>query len=274
MKKRLIILFFLVLCGNPAVADYPLEIIDLKTRPADEILPLIKPFVGDDGIVTGKDYKLIIRAAPERLQDIRNILNELDQRPRRLMVHVRRIHPDELERQHIGYGANLSVGDKARIAVGKPAPRHGVSIHANSIHTRRENQLTQKVQALEGQPAFISVGRSIPTQNWRIGPFGYQSTTYYRDAETGFYVVPRIKGSLVTLEISQQHETPSHRYSQTDTQIDSQQLHTTVTGRLGAWITVGGADTSASEKRSGVGIHERTYKESEWVVQLMVETIP
>jgi len=39
--------------GTQTFADYPIEVIELKSRPLDEILPVIQPFIGADGTVTG-----------------------------------------------------------------------------------------------------------------------------------------------------------------------------------------------------------------------------
>ena len=132
MKEPAFFCLFLICSIGLAMADYPLEVIELKTRPAGEVVPLIKPFLGSDEILVGKSYKLFVRAAPERLDEIRNLLAEIDIEPRRLMIHVRRVNPAKLKGNNTGYGANLELGDDTRFALGERSPRRGGSISTQS----------------------------------------------------------------------------------------------------------------------------------------------
>ena len=59
----------------------------------------------------------------------------------------------------------------------------------------------------------------------------------YRDVATGFYVVPRLSGERVTLEIAPQREVLSR---DVPGGVDVQRVATTVSGRLGEWLEVGG----------------------------------
>ncbi len=279
MAKLLNTLLIFLLSVGGAAADYPVEIIDLKGRPAKDIVPLVKPFAGPDGTVVGKDNKLIVRAAPDRMREIRKILAEIDRPLRRLMISVRRGYPQERTGQRFAYGTNLETGDnerRARVRTGQPVPRSGVSIHASGMkyHTRRQQDVTQKVQTLEGSPAFIKTGRSVPIHNYSSGRWGRGSNTYYRDAVTGFYVIPRLNGEQVTLAIHQQAETPSHDYPQHDMQFKFQEAQTVVRGRLGEWITIAGVDSSAERDQRDGRVRASTLSKQDQTLQVLVEPIP
>ncbi|MFY9975002.1 MAG: secretin N-terminal domain-containing protein, partial [Chromatiaceae bacterium] len=71
-------------CLGPAALarEYPLEIIELRSRLPEELIPILTPLAGPDGTVVGAQHALFVRAAPERLADIRRALAELD-RPAR-----------------------------------------------------------------------------------------------------------------------------------------------------------------------------------------------
>ena len=111
----------------------------------------------------------------------------------------------------------------------------------------RSERSGQMVQTVEGGRAFIQVGRSLPLplRQAVIGPGGVvvEESVVYRDVGSGFFAVPRVNGDRVTLEISQQAESfsPAARGA-----IESQRLTTTVTGRLGEWIQLGGVSRQAS----------------------------
>ena len=76
-----------------------------------------------------------------------------------------------------------------------------------------------------------------------------QSSTAYRDIQTGFSVVPRVAGDRVTLEIAPQRETPG-AYGRGSA--NTQQIVTTATGRLGEWIELGSMTQTTAAEGSGI----------------------
>ena len=65
------------------MADYPIEVIELKARTLDEVLPVVRPLVGDDAAVTGMGNNLIIKASPAQVEAVRKLLAEIDHPPKR-----------------------------------------------------------------------------------------------------------------------------------------------------------------------------------------------
>lgn len=99
-----------------------------------------------------------------------------------------------------------------------------------------------RLRALEGTRAFIQVGRAVPVPVTQVGPSGdlVRGATY-EEADTGFYVVPRLSGDLVTLEILAEDDSENPAGG-----VDAQRVRTTVSGRLGEWISIGGIARSSS----------------------------
>ena len=95
--------------------------------------------------------------------------------------------------------------------------------------------------------------------------------TEYRDASTGFSVVPRIQGNLVTLDIDPQRETfdDSRRGA-----INVQRVVTTVSGRLGEWMDLGGVNESRSDGQSTLFGRSSTSSSERRGVQVKVEELP
>ncbi len=60
--------------ADPVCADYPIEVIELQAATLDEVVPVVRPLVGPDGTVTGMETSLVIKAAPERVAEIRELL--------------------------------------------------------------------------------------------------------------------------------------------------------------------------------------------------------
>jgi len=71
-------------------------------------------------------------------------------------------------------------------------------------------------------------------------------STEYRDVDTGFYVLPRVSGERVTLDIASQREALIARRPGA---VDVQRATTTVSGRLGEWIEVAGSSEERSSER-------------------------
>ena len=237
---------------SPAIAK--LEIIDLRHRSANEMIPLVKPFLSKDGVVTGKDYKLIIRTDEANLKDIKQLVNRFDTALRRLLITVSQ------ERHQGGqkYGGHISgsagSGD-IHIGTGKrtKSPNDGIRAKIYSTQTRDEQFATQRVQTVEGQSAFIEVGKLVPQGQREITTQGRSAiitdSVTLQPVTTGFYVTPRISGDNVILDISQHAQSESRHGGG---KINIQSAQTQVTGKLGKWIEVGGAERTHSGTSSGI----------------------
>ena len=101
--------------------------------------------------------------------------------------------------------------------------------------------------------------------NGRIVEQVVDSTTY-REAVTGLWVLPRINGDRVTMDLAPQREAFDNR---TPGGVQGSRILTTVTGRLGEWIELGGVDRSSTfDGSSTLGRTTETSAErrSTWVM--------
>jgi hypothetical protein len=245
----------LLLNSQLALADYPIEVIELKSRSLEEILPLVRPLIGADGAATGMGNNLVLKAAPGQVSEIRKLLLEIDRPPRRLLITVSTQGDSTLGSSGYSAGADI-VTDHGRISIN--SPKHAVDetrarVHIHDSSGRRTDSSGQKVQALEGYPAFIASGTRIPVhgiERYTVnGQVRERRVTRMHDASSGFYVVPRLSGEHVTLEIHQRNDRPGmHRGV-----IDTQRADTVVRGRLGEWISLGGINTTSNSSQGGLG---------------------
>ena len=118
---------------------------------------------------------------------------------------------------------------------------------------------TQTLQVLEGNSAYIRMGQSVAVPQRQVtraivnGRVVDQVGTgvEYRDVMTGFYVLPRLSGDVVTVEISPQRDTlarPEQNLPRGSVNVQS--AATTVSGALGQWLEVGGIVQGASNDQS------------------------
>jgi len=227
-----------------------MEIFSLKYRTVEQMMALIRPLVPPPGTVTGIQNQLIVRSTPQNIAEVRAVLERVDTAPRRLLITVRQDADATTERDRLSVSGTVPLGRNGEIVVGAPG---GAGVEAQVLSSRRaeSDRNTQQVQALEGQPAFIQIGQSVPVPSRQVvrGAFGTQviDTVEYRDIGTGFQVLPRVNGDRVFLDILPQRETPGNAGPGS---VNTQRLSTTVSGRLGEWIDLGGATQVIDERQS------------------------
>lgn len=209
-----------------ASAHADVEIITLRHRTLDEVIPVLRPLLEKNGSISGTNDKLVIRASRANIAELRKVVASIDVAPRRLVIHVR---------QDSGGGPD-GRDSGARVYDSRSAS---------------EVRVEQRIQALEGTAATIQIGLSIPvtTRTVTQGPGGaiVSDSVAYRDVTTGFEVVPRIAGERVVLDISPRRDTPASGGA-----INVQRLASTASGRLGEWFELG--RSGPGESRQGEGV--------------------
>jgi hypothetical protein len=229
------------------------EVIPARNRPAEELVAAIQPVVGQNGSVTSLGGRLIVRASPAVMAEVKRVLSEIDTPARALWIEIRLARTTQAQ----------SASGGASVAVGAPGPqatetRHGTTVERRTTRTvvsgafssgSEQSDQAQRIRALEGSPSFISVGQATPagaavqpTPNGRP----LSSTPVYQETETGFYAIPHLAGSLVTLELAVKVANASGG------SIDFVRLGTTVTGQLGEWLDVASALRTESTKSTGI----------------------
>jgi len=216
-----------------------LEVITLRHRAAEQLLPQVQPLVEPGGMLTGTGDKLFLRASQRNQADIRQVLEALDRPLRRLMISVR--HGGATEGEKVGAGATVILAPGDSSVRGRVGERR---------YNSREN-IAQQVQMVEGGRAFINVGQSIalPFRQVVLTPAGavVSEGIVWQDLGTGFHAAPRVAGDIVTLDISPRHDTPGPVPGSANVR----RLSTTVAGRLGEWISLGGTRRDTSGEESG-----------------------
>jgi type II secretory pathway component GspD/PulD (secretin) len=262
-----------------------LEVITLKYRTADQVIPLLQPFVDRDGSINGMQNQLIVRTSPENLLEIRKILGQVDARPRQLLITVRQDVELETARRESGLSGRVGIGDNAVITVpGDGGPGDGLVAQRGGGNARLRARISardlvvsdanvQRVQVLEGNVAFISAGQSVPVPSRQViqTPSGTQivESTRFRDFSTGFQVLPRVSGDTVSVEINPRRDRPGHFPGSGEIQ----GVSTIVSAPLGEWMEIAGigqtgsVQSSATLSREGVSGAERRS------VLLMVQEI-
>jgi len=240
-----ILLLIAGLSVTPSVSadDFALEVIPLHHRSAAELLPMLQDFIAKNGVIKAADDKLIIRTHPANLSELRKLITKLDVPLRSLLITVKQLSGESARQDEASTESRTGDND---------APVHNTRVWRTD--TRDGADRTQQLQVTEGAEAFIDVGRQIPISDFalsqsRSGTLMEQKTRYV-GATTGFYVRPHLNGDTVSVEITPYQTTQSG--VTTPPKFITQALHSTVTGKLGEWITIGASSTSIDENKHKV----------------------
>ena len=246
MKATLLrlLLCLMVLFGGPAAAQQELEIIPLRSQTLDQVLPTLLPLLEPGGTLTGMNDQIFLRASARNREEIRRVLATIDRPSRRLIIRVSQNRDSEASSRGGEVSGQVVIGDSRRSRV---------DARLWDTQGARSENSGQMVQTVEGGQAFIQVGRSlpIPMRQATIGPGGavISETVVFQDIGRGFFATPRLNGERVTIDISQQADSAS-RFGPPGS-VSTQNLSTTVSGRLGEWIELGGSSRQVSGNQAG-----------------------
>jgi type II secretory pathway component GspD/PulD (secretin) len=242
-----IALLSIALTYSGLVMAQSLEVVQLKFRTANEVIPVLQPMLESGGVLTGQDYQLFVRTSSQNLQQLKQAIAQLDREPRNLLVSVRQGTRSEMTKQ----GADASVQARAQNQNGTWRTGANASVQADAGGSRTVGDAVSSVRLLEGGSAFIATGTSVPvvsavfSRNDR-NHVDTGAAIEYHDVASGFAVTPRVNGSRVVLQIDQQSQ---HLEGGA---IRSQSLGTEVSGALGEWIELGGVTESEKSRERGL----------------------
>lgn len=253
-ENRWIALTLLFVLQQAFAAGMALEVIPLQNRTVEDVIPVIRPLLPAGASVSGMNNQLVIKSTPESIAEVKELLLSIDHRLRRLLITVKQDaqtqsldtgraisgHFDdgevivESEDQRQRRGASVTVGDE-----------NGDHLRYRTLSERDtgDEGNSFRVQTVEGQAAFIESGLSVPIPQRNVavvpGTVVVQDTVQYYDAASGFYVLPRVTGDNVMLLVSPYMTRIEPGRLPV---FDVQSAETTLSGRLGEWIPLGGIE--------------------------------
>jgi len=284
MKTPATLLLILALTSATTTqAQMVTEVISLGYRSVGELLPVLEPLVAPPGTVTGMYTTLVVKGTRADVEAVKQVLASLDKAPRNLLITVRQgmsssLHASEGEGLVVidERGLNAAAGGVGAggLSAGHAGDGSRVTVRVFDTRTRTGGRDVQRVRVLEGYPAYIRFGESIPVAQRSIILFGGQAsiedTISYRDVTSGFYALPRLSGDTVVIQISPQRERLS---AQGGARIDVQHASTVVSGPLGQWIALGGATSRATSTGHGTLYATRSHDEDTRTLYLKVDVL-
>ena len=265
--KYIVLMCATLLILETAGQSEQLTIIELKHLPADDIIPVVHPFLAPGETLTGIKYTLFLNSTPETAARIRSMVSTLDKAPRELMITVAQGKNVREILSSVDVSGNLTVGNNASIVFGRnPQESDSISVTGRSGASFKREGDIQKVRVQEGLPATLFIGQSIPVFPLRYGQ-GDRGQIGYQHVMIGFRVLTRLANDRFVLDIASQGGSSTSNVYQGQSY---QQIQTQIQGRLGEWIDIGGVLGGAGRTETGLVYNDSEKKENEWQVFLII----
>ena len=258
------------------VAAQPLQIIELRHRRADDVIPALQPLVEPGGILTGLDATLFVRTSATNFAQIQAAVAVLDRQPRQLLITVGQ-GTVATDAQALARGSATIGGGDVQVGVNRP-PLGDPGVTAQVFQERQTTDLhhVSSIRTLEGTETFIAVGQSAPLTTTQPLPGrgrpGAVQTTEYRSVSTGFYATVRLDGDRVILQVAPQQQRFSGPAAARTVQ--SAGVNTQVSGRLGEWLPLGGSTDSRRRDGDGLLTHDASERSARYAAWVKVEEVP
>lgn len=284
--KKLLLFYTLLFTALSAVGN-ELEIIALKHRRVEEVLPIIRPLLDKDDVASGMNYQLILRTSPRNLEQIRELLESLDTAPRSLKITVMQDVDSETATRLIEASGSVGLNRETRVTVPGSANNSGLNVdlgqgqdrlraRVTSTRSLEDDRKTQQLRVLEGNRALVRSGQSVPVPQRQViqNQWGTQviDSTQYQEVGSGFYVLPRVNGDRVTLEITAQNDSLAPNTGNYPA-MRIQQTSSVISGRLGEWMDVGGLGQRKSTDDSAVSARSTSRTREQRSVLIKVEEV-
>ncbi|MDW3094450.1 MAG: hypothetical protein R8G33_02125 [Gammaproteobacteria bacterium] len=253
--KKFIYIFVVILSAPSIYAADTIHYFDLKNRPADEVIPLIRPLLNDTEAMSGDGYQLFIKAPTNRLEEIESLISSVDRASKTFRISVTSDEYAASNENNVNASVQIE-SNGAKVNAGKyPRKEPGVTVNIDTRNTENKSDKTQFVQVQEGKPAYISKEnlRITPIYSYVQRPNGNFLIEHNRlspSKQDGFYVVARSadnRSANISIQSASNSSRTYQGYGQEQTYVD-----TTLRVRLGEWFEIGGNTDSRSSESNGI----------------------
>lgn len=198
-------------------------VVPVQHRLPEEVVKALAPVLEKGERLVAVPDGVWVQAEPTRIQEIASLVAALDQAVRRLTITVLQTDRLGLEELNAQAAAEVSGGEgRARAKVYETRSQSSVGFE-------------QRLEVMEGQPAFIAVGKELPVP--QINLFGPQAVggIEYLPATTGFQVTPRLIGCRARLTVAPW----SRRLGSLGSEFAIHAAETTLEASVGRWVEIG-----------------------------------
>ena len=253
--NKTFLLLLLLLFSSTALAQLNMATFTLNQVSAAEVAEVVRDVISAESSVNHFQNKLIVKATPTEIEQIRSLLKTLDATGRQLWIAVK-----------VDGGGSANSSQQTI----ETSPSHNNGSSTSSTSTTTTVTIDQRshstsgagghgVRASEGSPAYITTGQTVAMRRVINGQ------PHIIESSSGFYATSRINNDSLAIKID-----PQRNHLEGGT-INSQQLQSSVHGSLGQWIPVG--SISHAQQRNSTGYGDRSSQQQSGAGTIYIKVV-
>ncbi|KRT55949.1 hypothetical protein [endosymbiont of Ridgeia piscesae] len=244
MTRRWILLFLALFSPLSGLAEPAIEFVPLMHQPAQTLIPMLAPLLGQDALISPAGTGLLLKAETARRAELIRLIGELDRPARRLLLQLSNVNP--AGNQHT---------------------------HSYRTHSRWSPPL--QLQTLDGHQVYISQqerrrldrGGALTV----VGPlFGFSHQADYQQFQRGLMLTPRVVGDKIRVEISAWDSQPAGLSGGSV----GLRLVSVIEIEPGLWSAIGSSGHNVGESARSGDLRGSTRSRREQAFLLKVELLP
>ncbi len=237
-------------------------VVTIDYADAGEIADVLEGLVDAGGSVRVYQNQLIINSSPANIAELKDIIELLDEPPRKLLISVKSVG------QHSGNSSGFEVSGQfgngshhREFNADGTVTETTVKLRSYSRGVSGTSGADQSIQALEGRDAYVLVGQST------LLPSGHYGGVTQISAQQGFWVNARVQGQQVTVSLNARHDSLDGR------QLNTASVDTRVQGNLGQWLAIGSLSGFEEQSGSAIASRARDSRSSASTVYIKVQLL-
>ena len=264
---KILLLALLSLVSASILADNKIETIQLNHRLAAEVLMEVQPFLPAGATARATNDFIILKASPNVINDIKQLINQLDTPAQSLTISVLKTDEVLSDNQRTQIDADVAVNEQGADAA--------VAIRHWSTNNSSNRDQHYQARGIAGRPVNISTGQALPQKEQFLilnahGDLAVQTTTTYIDINNGFQAVARIlPNHHVSIEIYPKFAT----FSKRNGVISQSQMFTSISGPVGKWLEIGRVSSDNSTVQASTSQYQTHHSQQQFIYLKVDEII-
>ena len=186
-----------------------LEKIELQHIPARDVIPLIKPFLAENAVISAKGYTIIVKTTAENMPQVKALIHDLDIPTKQLQITVSLDSSVTLLTPATNKSQQTAPDDKAsgnnKSTTGPKADPDAALLYKTKGHEVSPG--TQIIKVLQNRWSMIRTGQSIPVMKRTRNPDGtITESISYQQINQGLRIKPHLADRQVTLYVQPFYE--------------------------------------------------------------------
>jgi hypothetical protein len=189
-----------------------LEKIELQHNLAQDIIPLVKPFLVENASISAEDYTIILKTTPENMQQVKKLIHDLDIPSKQLQISVS-LDPQVILQTLVTNKTQQAPQADITTDENKSAVNPSADADKSLIYKTTGREVIpgiQIIKVLQNRWSMIRTGQTIPVMKRIRNPDGTVTESIsHQQVNQGLRIKLQLSGQAVTLYVQPFYEAES-----------------------------------------------------------------